>query len=52
LSDPDVEAQLHTDSLTVGVIKTWRRVHLPIALVFAVLALAHITTILVLWSWK
>lgn len=52
MSDLEVNAQLHRDSLTVDVMRTWRKVHLPIALAFAVLALAHIVAIFVLWGWK
>ena len=52
LSEPEIKARLHRDSLTVDVVKQWRKVHLPISLVFGVLALAHIIAILVLWGWK
>jgi len=52
VSDLEVSARLHNDSLTVDVMRTWRKVHLPIALVFGILALAHISAIFVLWGWK
>ena len=52
LSEPEIKARLHRDSLTVDVVKQWRKVHLPISLAFGVLALAHIIAILVLWGWK
>lgn len=49
---PDIATQLHRDSLTVDIVRQWRKVHLPIALAFAVLALTHIVAIFVLWGWK
>lgn len=49
---PAIDAQLHLDSLTVDIVRQWRKVHLPIALAFAVLALTHIVAIFVLWGWK
>ena len=52
LTDVEIETRLHLDSLTVDVMRQWRKVHLPITLAFALLALAHITTILVMWGWK
>jgi uncharacterized protein (DUF2062 family) len=52
LSEPEIKARLHRDSLTVDIVKQWRKVHLPISLAFGVLALAHIIAILVLWGWK
>ena len=52
VSDLEVSARLHNDSLAVDVMRTWRKVHLPIALVFAILALTHISAIFVLWGWK
>jgi hypothetical protein len=51
-SDAEVAADLHWDSLTVDMVRHWRRVHLPIALAFAVLALAHIIAVFVFWGWK
>lgn len=52
LPEAEIKTQLHRDSLTVDVVKQWRRVHLPITLVFGVLALAHIVAILMLWGWS
>lgn len=52
VSEAEIKAQLHRDSLTVDVVKQWRRVHLPITLVFGVLALAHIVAVLMLWGWS
>ncbi len=52
VSDAEIKTRLHHDSLTVDVVKQWRKIHLPISLAFAVLALAHVIAILVLWGWK
>lgn len=52
LSDDDIKTQLQHESLTVDVVKAWRKVHLPISLAFAILALAHIVAIFILWGWK
>ena len=52
LSDADLEERLHVDTLTFDVVKQWRRGHFPIALAFAVLALAHIISIFLFWGWK
>lgn len=52
IPDAEIKTRLHHDSLTVDVVKQWRKVHLPISLAFAVLALAHVIAIFALWGWK
>jgi hypothetical protein len=52
LSDGSVDERLYWDSLTFDVIKQWRVVHIPITLAFAVLAIAHIISILLFWGWR
>lgn len=52
LADADIKARLHQDSLTVDLVKQWRKVHLPISLAFAALALAHIVAVFIFWGWK
>jgi hypothetical protein len=52
LSGRALEERLYWDSLTFDAVKQWRVVHYPITLAFAVLALAHIISILVFWGWK
>jgi hypothetical protein len=47
-----VETQLLADSATLDLLKKWRLVHLPIALAFASLALAHILSIFLFWGWR
>ncbi|MBK6657653.1 MAG: hypothetical protein IPM80_07830 [Proteobacteria bacterium] len=51
LSDDLIEQQVHWDSLTLDLVRRWREVHFPIALAFAVLALAHILAIFLYWDW-
>jgi len=52
LSDGAVDERLYWDSLTFDVIKQWRAVHVPITLAFAVLATAHIVSVLLFWGWR
>ncbi len=47
-----LEERLYRDSLTFDVMKQWRAVHLPITLVFAVLATAHIVSVFLFWGWQ
>lgn len=44
----EAERRLLADALAVRALETWRVVHLPVAINFAVLALLHILTVLVL----
>lgn len=44
--------QLHWESLTIDAMKQWRVVHYPITIAFSVLAVAHIVTALMFWSWR
>lgn len=50
LPDEQVEERLYWDSLTFDMVKQWRSIHFPITLVFAVLAMAHIISILLFWN--
>lgn len=45
-STEDAEKKLFLDSLTVDLMRKWRVVHLPITIIFAILALLHILSIL------
>ncbi|MBK7977911.1 MAG: hypothetical protein IPK07_33215 [Deltaproteobacteria bacterium] len=44
----EADRRLFADALAVRALETWRVVHLPVAINFAVLALLHILTVLVL----
>lgn len=52
LSAAEQEEQLHWDSLMFNTVKQWRVLHYPITLAFAVLAFAHIISILLFWGWN
>jgi len=52
LSEDEVVALCYRDSLTLGIVKRWRVIHLPISLAFAGLATAHILAVFLFWGWK
>ncbi len=45
-SEDEVTSRIFLDSLSVDIIKKWRVVHIPITLVFTLLAVAHIIIVL------
>lgn len=51
LSHPEVERAVFWNALTVDAMTKWRKVHIPIFIVFAVLALGHIISIFLFWGW-
>ena len=51
LSPPEVEQALYWDAVTFAAMNQWRTVHIPIFIVFAVLALGHIISIFLFWGW-
>jgi hypothetical protein len=51
LSRPEMEQAMFWDAVTLDAMNRWRKVHIPIFVVFAVLALGHIFSILLFWSW-
>ena len=48
----DVERGLLGQALLVDTMKQWRRVHMPLTMVFLGLATIHIVATLVLWRWS
>ena len=52
LTAAELEETMYWDTLTFDVVKSWRVVHFPISLAFAVLALAHIVSVFLFWGWK
>jgi len=52
LSAEELDERLYWDSLTFDAVKSWRAVHYPITLAFAVLAVAHIVAIFLFWGWR
>ena len=51
LSKPEVEKAVFWDAVALDAMAQWRRVHIPIFIVFAVLALGHILGIFLFWGW-
>lgn len=51
-ADDEIEQKLFWDSLAAGWVRKWRTIHLPIALAFAVLAIAHVLSTFLFWGWK
>jgi hypothetical protein len=51
LSQPEVEQALFWDAVTLDSMTRWRKVHIPIFIVFVVLALGHIVSIFLFWGW-
>ena len=51
LSRPEVEQAVFWDAVMLGAMAQWRKVHIPIFIVFAVLALGHIFSIFLFWGW-
>lgn len=52
LTAEQLDEHLYWDSLTFDAVKSWRAIHYPITLAFAVLAVAHIVAIFLFWGWK
>jgi len=52
LSPAEVEQALFWDAVTVDAMTQWRKVHIPIFIVFAVLTLGHIISIFLFWGWR
>jgi len=51
LSRPEVEQALFWDAVTIDAMARWRKVHIPIFIIFAVLSLGHIISIFLFWGW-
>lgn len=51
LSKPEVEQAVFWDAVALDAMAHWRKVHIPIFIVFAVLALGHILSIFLFWGW-
>ncbi len=47
----DVEKALLGQALLVDTMKQWRRIHLPLTMVFLGLATIHVVATMVLWRW-
>ncbi|MFH1496051.1 MAG: hypothetical protein ABIG70_14805 [Pseudomonadota bacterium] len=51
LSRPEVEQAVFWDAVTLDAMTKWRKVHIPIFIVFAILSLGHIISIFLFWGW-
>lgn len=51
LSKAEVERAVFWDAVMLDAMTKWRKVHIPIFIVFAVLALGHIVSIFLFWGW-
>jgi hypothetical protein len=51
LSKTEVEQAVFWDAVALGAMTQWRKVHIPIFIVFAVLAIGHIVSIFLFWGW-
>ena len=51
LSRPEVEQAVFWDAVTYDAMAKWRKVHIPIFIVFSVLGLGHIVGIFLFWGW-
>lgn len=52
LSKAEVEQAVFWESVTFDAMAKWRKVHIPIFIAFAVLALGHIISIFLFWGWR
>ena len=52
LSKAEVEQAVFWESVTFAAMARWRKVHIPIFIAFAVLALGHIISIFLFWGWQ
>jgi hypothetical protein len=51
LQQSEIDQAVFWDAVTLEAMTKWRKVHIPIFIVFAVLALGHIVSILLFWGW-
>jgi hypothetical protein len=52
LTKPEVEQAVYWDAITLDAMTQWRKVHIPIFVIFAVLAIGHIVSIFLFWGWR
>lgn len=51
LSPADIEKSMFWDKLALDVMAKWRKIHIPIFIVFITLSMAHIISIFLFWGW-
>jgi hypothetical protein len=52
MSAGEIERSIYWDSVALNAMSQWRKVHIPISIVFAVLAIGHIFSIFLFWEWR
>jgi hypothetical protein len=52
MSADEIERSIYWDSVALKAMAQWRKVHIPISIVFAVLAIGHIFSIFLFWGWR
>ena len=52
LSAIEIERSVFWDSVAINAMAQWRKVHMPIFMVLAVLAIGHILSIFLFWEWR
>ncbi len=51
LSRPEVEQAVFWDAVSLDAMTQWRKVHIPIFIAFAVLAIGHVVSVFLFWGW-
>ncbi|MCF8211680.1 MAG: hypothetical protein K9K38_20110 [Rhodoferax sp.] len=51
MSRPEVEQAVFWDSVALQSMNQWRKVHIPIFIIFSILALGHIISVFLFWGW-
>ncbi|MEI7842328.1 MAG: hypothetical protein WCI39_04780 [Gallionellaceae bacterium] len=52
LTKAEVAQAVFWDATTLDAMTQWRKVHIPIFIVFAVLAIGHLVSIFLFWGWQ
>ena len=52
ISEPEIEQELLSHSLLVGTMQQWRKIHMPLSMIFFGLASLHIIITLLFWRWQ
>ncbi len=51
MTPPEIEKAVFWDAIVLGVMTRWRKIHIPIFIIFVTLALGHIIGIFLFWGW-
>lgn len=52
MAKEEIERAVFWDAVTLDAMSRWRKIHIPIFIAFAVLALGHIISIFLFWGWR